>query len=157
MKTVKNKSGKPVDISGINPQELKNWIKQDDARWAAIKCQSLIALYNGVSVTQVCNVLNVTRESLRVWRNHLKREGPQGLISQKKKGRKSCLTPELEDDLKKVILKSPAEFGYDEKYWNGKLIRLYLEKKWSIEIAIRTVQNWLLKTGIRKSKRVRLN
>ena len=63
---------------------------------------------------------------------------------------------ELEADLKKVILKTPAEFGYDEKYWNGKLIRLYLKKKWGIEIALRTVQNWLLKTGIRKSKRVRL-
>jgi len=156
MKTKKNKLGKPVDISGINPQELKSWIKQDETRWAAIKCQSLIALSNGVSVTQVCNVLNVTRESLRVWRNHLKREGPQGLIAKKRKGRKSCLTIEIEANLKKVILKTPAEFGYDEKYWNGKLIRLYLKKKWGIEIALRTVQNWLLKTGIRKSKRVRL-
>ncbi len=157
MKTGKNKPGKPVDISGINPQELKDWIRQDEARWTAIKCQSLIALYNGVSVTQVCDVLNVTRESLRVWRNQLKREGPQGLVSQNKKGRKSRLTPELEDDLKKVILKSPDEFGYDGKYWNGKLIRIYLKKKWGIEIAIRTTQSWLLKTGIRKSKRVRLN
>jgi len=152
----KNTPGKPVDISSINPQELKSWIKQDEARRAAIKCQSLIALYKGVSVTEVCNVLDVTRESLRVWRNQLKRKGPQGLMSQKRKGRKSYLTVEIEVDLNKVILKSPAEFGYDEKYWNGKLIRLYLKKNWNIEIALRTVQNWLLKTGIRKSKRVRL-
>jgi len=156
MKMKKNKPGKPVDISGINPQELKNWIKQDEAGWAAIKCQSLIALYNGASVTEVCNVLNVTRESLRVWRNQLKRKGLQGLMSQKRKGRKSYLTIEVETDLNKVILKNPVEFGYDEKYWNGKLIRLYLKKNWGIEIALRTVQNWLLKTGIRKSKRVRL-
>ena len=156
MKTIKNKPGKPVDISGINPQELKDWIRQDETRWTAIKCQSLIALYNGVSVTQVCNVLNVTRESLRVWRNQLKREGTQGLISHQKKGRKSCLTPEVEDDLKKIILKSPDEYGYEEKYWNAKLIGLYLKKNWGIEIAIRTTQSWLLKTGIRKSKRIRL-
>jgi transposase len=156
MKTKKNKSGKPVDVTGINPQELKDWIKQNEAGRAAIKCQSLIALYNGASVTEVCNVLDVTRESLRVWRNQLKRKGPQGLISHKRKGRKSYLTVEIEADLNKVILKNPGEFGHDEKYWNGKLIRLYLKKKWGIEIALRTVQNWLLKTGIRKSKRVRL-
>ena len=156
MKHKKIKLGKPVDISGIDPQELKNWIKQDKTRWAAIKCQALIALSNGASVTEVCNVLDVTRESLRVWRNRLKREGPQGLIGQKRKGKKSYLTIEVRDDLKNLILKSPVEFGHDEKYWNGKLIRSYLKKKWGIEIALRTVQNWLLKTGIRKSKWVRL-
>lgn len=156
MKYKKIKLGKPVDISGIDPQELKNWIKQDKTRWAAIKCQSLIALSNGASVTEVCNVLDVTRESLRVWRNRLKREGPQGLIAQKRKGKKSHLTIKVRDDLKNVILKSPVEFGYSEKYWNGKLIRSYLKKKWGIEIALRTVQNWLLKTGIRKSKWLRL-
>jgi len=116
MKYKKIKSGRPVDVSGIDPQELKNWIKQDKTRWAAIKCQSLIALSNGASVTEVCNVLDVTRESLRVWRNRLKREGPQGLIAQKRKGKKSHLTIEVRDDLKYVILKSPVEFGYGEKY-----------------------------------------
>ncbi len=116
------------------------------------------ALSNGASVKEVCNVLNVTRESLRVWRNRLKSEGTQGLIAQKRKGKKSHLTIEVEDDLKNVILKSPVEFGYNynEKYWNGKLIRSYLKKKWGIEIALRTVQNWLLRTGIRKSKWHRL-
>ena len=128
MKSKKYKLGKPVDISGIDPQELKNWIKQDGTRWAAIKCQSLIALSNGASVKEVCNVLDVTRESLRVWRNNLKSEGPQALVAQKGKGRKSCLTTEVGDDLKKTILKDPIEFGYDEKYWNGKLIRSYLKK-----------------------------
>ena len=156
MKYKKIKLGKPVNVSGINPQELKNWIKQDKTRWVAIKCQSLIALSNGASVKEVCNVLNVTRESLRVWRNRLKSEGTQGLIAQKRKGKKSHLTIEVEDDLKNVILKSPVEFGYNEKYWNGKLIRSYLKKKWGIEIALRTVQNWLLRTGIRKSKWHRL-
>ncbi len=156
MKHKKIKLGKPVDISGIDPQELKNWIKQDKTRWVAIKCQSLIALSNGASVTEVCNVLDVTRESLRVWRNRFKSEGTQGLIAQKRKGKKSHLTMEVRDDLKNVTLKSPVEFGYGEKYWNGKLIRSYLKENWGIEIAIRTVQNWLLKTGIRKSKWVRL-
>ncbi len=156
MKKKKNKLGKPIDISGINSQELNDWIKQDKTRRAAIKCQALIALANGASVTEVCNVLNVTRESLRVWRNRLRKEGPQGFITPKKKGRKSYLTIEIEDDLKKIVLENPVKLGYDEKYWNGKLIQLYLREKWKIDIALRTAQNWLLKTGIRKSKRKRL-
>jgi len=128
MKQKKVKLGKPVDITGIKPHELKDWIKQDKTRKAAIKCQALIALSNGTSVTEVCNVLNVTRESLRVWRNRLKREGIEGLIAQKRNGRKSYLTIEVEKDLKKAVRTGPVGFGYDEKYWNGKLIRLYLKK-----------------------------
>jgi len=46
-----------------------------------------------------------------------------GKFTKKRKGRKSCLTIEHEADLKIVILKTPVEFGYDEKYWNRKLIR----------------------------------
>ena len=69
---MKRKKGRPVIISGINPDKLEKWIKQDKERWAAIKCQVLISLTKDISVTDVCHVLNVTRESLRIWRNIIK-------------------------------------------------------------------------------------
>lgn len=156
MKNKKNKSGKPVNISGIEPSLLNDWIQQDETRRAAIKCQALIALTEGVSVTDVCNVLNVTRESLRMWRNRLKQEGPQGLIAHKKKGKTSSLTVAVKKDLQKIVLLEPIKLGYDARKWNGILICRYLKDKWNIEIAVRTVQNWLTKTGIRKVKRKRL-
>ena len=157
MKCKKNKSGKPVNISGINPQILNDWIRQDKARWAAIKCQALIALSEGVSVTEVCNVLNVTRESLRLWRKRLKEEGPEGFVIHKQKGKPSNLTIGVKKDLQKTILAEPIKLGYDEEKWTGKLVCRYLKDKWNIEIAVRTAQNWLTKTGIRKIKRQRLN
>ena len=156
MKQKKIKSGKPVDKSGINPKILKDWIQQDRTRWTAIKCQALIALTNDASVTEVCNVLDVTRESLRLWRERFKKEGMDGFITHKKKGKKSYLTLKIKNDLRKTVLKKPVKAGYNEKYWDGKLVRRYLIDKWGFEIAVRTAQNWLIKTDIRKVKRQRL-
>ena len=143
MKHKKNKSGKPVDISGIDPHVLNNWIRQDKERWDAVKCQALIALSEGVSVTEVCNVLNVTRESVRLWRICLKEKGLQGLVAHKKKGKVSNLTNQVKEDLRKIISVEPVKLGYDGNKWTGKFVCRYLKDKWDIVIAVRTAQNWM--------------
>ncbi len=140
----KNKRGKPVDISGIDPKELNDWVQQDKERWDAVKCQALIALSKGVSVTEVCKVLGVTRESVRLWRICVKQKGIQGLVAAKKKGKVSGLTSKVEEDLRKIIFTDPKKIGYSQnKYWTGKLLCRYLKEKWGIYIAARTAQNWM--------------
>ena len=142
MNTKKNKSGKPVDISGINPQELSDWIQEDKARWNGIKCQALIALHKGVSITEVCKVLNVTRESVRLWRICLKANGLQGLVANKKKGKVSGLTELVKKDLHNILYTEPEKLGFGHNKWTGKLICKYLKEKWNIDISYRTAQNW---------------
>jgi len=97
--------------------------------------------------------LNVTRESLRLRRERLEKEGPEGFTAHKNKGRKSYLTETIKNDLKQVILESPQKLGYQEKYWDGTMVCRYLKEKWNIKIAVRTAQNWILKTGMRKAAR----
>lgn len=153
---MKKRKGRSVNITGINPDELSEWIRQDKTRKAAIKCQALISLTRGVSVTEVCDVLNVTRESLRLWRKRLREEGPEGFTAHKNKGRKSYLTETIRNDLKNVMLEPPKKPGYNEKYWDGTIVCRYLKEKWNIEISVRTAQNWIIKTGIRKVARKRI-
>ncbi len=38
-------------------------------------------------MTEVCNVLNITREGVRLWKNQLRREGLKGLLKHKKAGK----------------------------------------------------------------------
>jgi len=148
----KNKTGKPVDISGIDPKVLRSWIQHDKTRWTAVKCQGLIALAEGASVKEVCKVLKVTRETLRLWRDCLKKEGVDGFTSNKKKGKKTKLTIEVKNDLQNAVRNKPFELGHDEKSWTGKLVVIYLKEKWNIEIAVRTAQNWLQKPVSEKLK-----
>jgi transposase len=134
---------KPVKINGLNSNELELWIKHNDQRKAAVKCQILIALCNGNSMTEVCKMFNVTRESVRVWRNIVLSNGPQGLLIHSFTGRKSLLTQSLKKILKKIISKSPHVYGYKYPSWTGKVLTLYLEKEHNIVISIRTAQLWI--------------
>ena len=134
---------RPVKIEGLNPSELEAWIKQDGSRKAAIKCQLLIALCNGHSMTEVCKMFNITRESVRGWRNIVLSKGPHGLVSRSFPGRKPQLTPSLKKQLKKVIANPPHRIGYKKPRWSGKLLVSYLESEHNVVTSIRTAQLWI--------------
>lgn len=144
--------GKPVDISAIKCDELEKWINADTDRQIAIKCKALIALTKGISVTNVCTVLDISRETLRQWRKRISKEGIYGLCSKSGKGRKSGLTKQVEEDLKVQVLKTPSELGYKQAIWDGKLVCKYLSDKYSLTIAIRTAQDWLRKIGFTRQR-----
>lgn len=149
---MKKTRGKPVDISAINVVELEQWIREDADRLNAIKCQALIALTKEVSVTAVCQVLNVTRETLSQWRKRLSSEGIAGLKTKPGKGRKGNLTPEITEDLKQQVLKPPKELGYKQAIWDGKLVCKYVKDNYSKAIGVRTAQNWLHKIGFTRQR-----
>ena len=142
---MKEKAGRKPNTKGINVEELKKWTTDDEKKIAAIKCQVLISLARGNSVADVCRVFNVTRESIRIWRNIIQEKGPEGLISQSKRGRKSNLSAELKRDLKKVLAKPPYAIGYKANKWSGKVLCLYLEDQYDLRITNRTAQLWMKK------------
>jgi len=134
--------GKPVDLSGIEINELHQWMKSNKHARNAIICQSIIALNEGVQMTEVCKVMGVTRETVRKWKNLLRNGGIKALHKQGKVGKRSKLTKELKSELKRVAAKSPLNQGYKQNEWTGKLIKQYADEKWKIKISIRTAQLW---------------
>lgn len=142
---MKARAGRKPNTKGINAEKLKEWTADDKKKIAAIKCQALISLSLGNSVADVCRVFNVTRESIRIWRNIIQEKGPDGLISQSKRGRKSNLSAELKRDLKKVLAKPPYAIGYKASKWSGKVFCLYLEDQYGLKITNRTAQLWMKK------------
>jgi transposase len=142
---MKTKAGRKPNTKGINVEKLRKWTTGDEKKIAVIKCQALISLARGNSVADVCRVFNVTRESIRIWRNIIQEKGPEGLISQSKRGRKSNLSAELKRDLKKVLAKPPYTIGYKASKWSGKVLCLYLENQHGLKITKRTAQLWMKK------------
>ena len=140
---MKNNIRRPVKTEGLNSKELETWINQNGERKAAIKCQILIALCNGSRMTDVCEIFNVTRETVRVWRNAVVSKGIKGLIKYSSLGRKTQLTTSLKKKLKKIIAKPPHSIGFKNPRWSGKVFASYLEKEHNIKISIRTAQVWI--------------
>lgn len=141
----KKQTGRPVELSGINVQELDDWLNDNKMSRKILKCQAIIALSRGAKMTEVCNVLDVTREGVRLWKNQLRREGLSGLLKQRKVGKRSKLNRLKKNKLKKIIKKSPAIHGYKNKKWTGAMIQDYVRKEWDIKISLRTAQLWLSK------------
>ena len=141
----KKQTGRPVDLSDINIQEIDDWLNDNKLTRKILICQAIIALSRGAKMTEVCNVLDITREGVRLWKNQLRKEGLKGVRRQRKVGKRSKLNQQRKNKLKKIIKKSPASQGYKNKKWTGLLIQDYVRKEWGLIISLRTAQLWLSK------------
>jgi len=141
----KKQTGRPVVLSGINVQEIDDWLNKNKLARKILICQVIIALSSGVKMTEVCNVLHITREGVRLWKNQLRKEGLKGMLRQGKVGKRSKLNQQKKNKLKKIIKKSPASQGYTNKKWTGLLIQDYVRKQSGYNISLRTAQLWLSK------------
>lgn len=139
----KTKLGRPVDISGINTDEIEEWMHSNKVTRKALICQSIISLNRGVPMNEVCNVLGVTRESVRLWKEQLRKEGLTGLLKEKKVGKRSRLNEDKQRELKSMVSRSPRKQGYITGKWTGLLAQDLALKKWEIKISLRTAQLWL--------------
>ncbi len=81
------KVGRPVDLTGINICEIEKWMYSNKISRKILICQSIISLNNGIKMNDVCNVLGVTREGVRLWKEQFRQHGLQGVLEEKKVGK----------------------------------------------------------------------
>lgn len=141
----KKQTGRPVELSGINVQEIDEWLSNNKMARKILICQAIIALSSGAKMAEVCSVLDITREGVRLWKNQLRKEGLKGVLRQRKVGKRSILNQQRRNKLRKIIKKSPESQGYKNKKWTGLLIQHYVGKEWGFNISLRTAQLWLSK------------
>lgn len=146
------KVGRPINIEGINARTLQTWINKDKSRKDAIKCQALISLTKGVSVSSVCSVLGITRETLSEWRRRIITEGMSYFKRKLSRGRISNLTDDIRKLIKTSVLKAPEDLGYKQAVWNGKLVSKLLKEKKDIDVSVRTAQYWLKQIGFSRQR-----
>ena len=96
-------------------------------------------------MSEVCSVYGVTRETVRLWKEQLRKTGLSGFLVQKKVGKRSRLNLHRANELKSIVRKSPKKQGYSEYKWTGKLVMDWVKKNWIEKISIRTAQIWLTK------------
>ena len=142
----KSKAGRPVDLSGINIDEIDKWMHSEAIVRKVIICQSMMALHKGVSMSDVCNVLDVTREGVRLWKEKFRAQGLEGVLKEGKVGKRSRLTPERKRELRQILKKSPKIQGLAGEKWTGLKVKDLAYQKWGLTIGLRTAQAWLSKS-----------
>ena len=141
----KSKAGRPVDIKGINIGNIEKWMHSKAISRKIIICQSIIALNKGVPMSEVCNVLGVTREGVRLWKEKFRDKGLEGVLKQARVGKRSRLTAERSREFNQILKKPPKLQGMDGERWTGLRVKDLALKKWGLIISLRTAQAWLSK------------
>ena len=140
-----NKVGRNVDISNINIDEIEKWTQNNKHYKEFIKCQSILSLHNGAQMKEVCNVLGITRETVRLWKEQLRAGGLEKLLKKGKVGKRSKLTEQKLKELKKVLKHLPAKFNVEGEQWTGHSVMQFVQMKWELNISLRTAYKWLNK------------
>jgi len=141
----KSKAGRPVDLSGINIYEIDRWMHSEIKVRKVIICQSIMALSKGVPMSEVCRVLGVTRESVRLWKEKFRTKGLEGVLHEGKVGKRSRLTPDKVKEFKHILKKPPKLQGIEGEKWTGLKVKDLASRKWGMTIGLRTAQAWLSK------------
>ena len=141
----KSKAGRPVDLNGINIDQIDKWMHSETIVRKALICQSIMALSKGVPMSEVCRALGVTREGVRLWKEKFRTKGLEGVLYEGKVGKRSRLTPDKAKEFKQILKMPPKVQGMDEKKWTGHTVQLLASRKWGVTIGLRTAQAWLSK------------
>jgi transposase len=139
----KSKAGRPVDLNGININEIDKWMHSEAMVRKIVICQSIMALHRGVPMSEVCRVLGVTREGVRLWKEKFRTKGLEGVLHEGKVGKRSRLTPDKVKEFKQLLKKSPKLQGIEGEKWTGLKVKELASLKWGMTIGLRTAQAWL--------------
>ncbi len=80
----------------------------------------------------IATSLKVDDQTVRRWRREFKAAGRCGLMSSKQPGRRSRMSQEQKQCLCDLLLKSPADHGFDKHLWTQQLIADLIQREMGI-------------------------
>lgn len=96
--------------------------------------QAILLLTKGYTWKQVEEIVDKCEQSLLNWVKAYKKEGLQGLKQPEYPGNNHKLSREQKKQLNTLIHQStPEQSGLEGKYWNTKLLKQLVKKKYNIE------------------------
>jgi transposase len=128
-------------------KEIKNVFKSSENARLIRKIDILALVSNGNHITSVSKLFKISRMSISNWINQANNKGLEALKDKKRSGRKSSITPEIEELLKIDIEKSPLDIGYENNDWDGKLLAHHLKEQYQIKLGVRQCQRLFHKLG----------
>lgn len=101
----------------------------------AMRLMTCILVAKGFSVTELQKIFYYKSAARYFfWARRFNEEGLDGLRDREGRGRRARLTKKDYEKLKDILLnKSPEEFGFPSKVWNGQLITELIQQQFGVE------------------------
>jgi transposase len=101
--------------------------------WECLRNIAVSLLDQNMEPTTVASVLNVSAQAVRAWRRAYLARGRSALRSYKPSGRPALLKASQRERLSEMLLKTPAECGFDKYLWTQQLIADLILREFGID------------------------
>ena len=116
------------------------------------RLHGLLLISNGYDSYKVAEMFNQNPTTVQRWVKKFNQSGFSGLREGERVGRPNSLTSKQWERLSKDLRKAPAEFSYQQSFWDGKLLSTHLHDQYGIELGVRQCQRLFHRMGFRLRK-----
>lgn len=127
-------------LSKKNRDRLRQRMRMTADARECRRCNALLRLDEGRSVSAVAREFGVSRQTLHNWHDKFQAAEPDGLKDQPRGGRPTVWTNERVRTVEQLLAGSPRQHGFHAAGWTAGLLKTRLEQllEWSVsEYALR--------------------
>ncbi|HPS02172.1 MAG TPA: IS630 family transposase [Candidatus Sumerlaeota bacterium] len=128
------------NAENCSQDDLNAAIKAAVSKRSIQRLQAIKALLMGIANAMVCELFQVTQQTLLIWVKAFNMQGIDALIDKPIPGRPHAIAPEQTEQLCDLLL-NPSKA--DLEHWTAKKFHGYLSETLQIEVGYRTVVRWL--------------
>ncbi len=107
----------------------------------------LLHVLQGASPYDAARLFGHSPRTVEYWLHRLLSSGLAGLWEGERTGRPGRLSNEDLQKLRKELLRSPRDLGYDQNLWDGVLLSHHLAKEYATSFSLRQCQRLFHKLG----------
>lgn len=138
-----------LKVQGYEAEEIKKLLSTDKAFIVGIRLYIVYKVSLGHSSRKLAELHGVSFKQITNWVHRFEKDGIEGLVDKKGRGRKALLNESQLNQLKKLILgELPQNHGYKAKKWTGPMITDWVKRTFEVEYKEAQVYNLLDKIGV---------
>ena len=143
-----------LTVKGYQPEEIKRLLTSNESFVVAIRLYLVYQVALGYSSRKLAEIHDISFKQITTWVHRFEAEGLDGLRNRKGRGRKTLLSKDKLDRIKKLVLKEPpSDHGYEDAKWTGPLLAEWIEAKYGIKYQRAQIYNLLRGLGIEFHKK----
>jgi transposase len=109
----------------------------------------------GFTQEEVGEALSVSQASVSRWASAERRDGASGLDSKPRPGPSPKLTEAHKGELKRLLLQSPTEYGFERELWTSPMVKVLIRAYFGVRYHEGHVRKLLREIGLSPQKPVK--
>jgi transposase len=131
------------NLSGKKRRWLRERMRTTQDARACRRCNALLRLCEGQSVSAVAQEFGVSRQTLYNWRSRWREAAAEGLQDQPRCGRPSVWTDERTQVLEQLLAGTPRQYAFHAVGWTAGLLKAGLQQLVDWDVSERALRNKL--------------